>query len=62
LRLNVFTIVIPPLRERLEDIPLLAWGFVRGFEKKMGKRIESIPKRTMEALRHSVRSWELTLR
>jgi formate hydrogenlyase transcriptional activator len=30
---------------------LLAWSFVREFGKKMGKRIESIPRRTMEALR-----------
>ena len=35
----------------MDDIPLLTWAFVREFEKKMGKRIESIPRKTMEALR-----------
>jgi formate hydrogenlyase transcriptional activator len=49
-RLNVFPIVIPPLRERPEDIPLLVWTFVKEFQTKMGKRIDSIPKKTMEAL------------
>jgi formate hydrogenlyase transcriptional activator len=49
-RLNVFPIVIPPLRERPDDIPLLVRAFVKEFQKKMGKEIESIPKKTMESL------------
>jgi len=49
-RLNVFPIVIPPLRKRPEDIPLLVWAFVKEFQKRMGKEIESIPKKTMQAL------------
>jgi len=46
----VFPILIPPLRKRLEDIPLLVWTFVNEFQKRMGKEIESIPKNTMQAL------------
>jgi PAS domain S-box-containing protein len=49
-RLNVFPIAVPPLRERPEDIPLLIWAFVRQYEKKMGKRIEHIPRKSMETL------------
>jgi PAS domain S-box-containing protein len=50
-RLNVFPIRLPPLRERTEDIPLLAWAFVKEFGRTMGKTIASIPRATMEALK-----------
>lgn len=49
-RLNVFPIKVPPLRERKEDIPLLAKHFMRKYSSKMGKRIEKIPERLMETL------------
>ena len=49
-RLNVFQIAVPPLRERREDILPLVWSFVQEFNKRMGKRIESIPQKGVEAL------------
>ena len=49
-RLNVFQITVPPLRERREDILPLVWSFVEEFSKRMGKRIESIPQKDVEAL------------
>jgi transcriptional regulator with GAF, ATPase, and Fis domain len=49
-RLNVFPITIPPLRQRKEDIPLLVDYFVAKFNKKTGKKIETVSKDTLNAL------------
>jgi transcriptional regulator with GAF, ATPase, and Fis domain len=49
-RLNVFPIDVPPLRERIEDIPMLVWRFVDEFSKSFGKRIDSISRENMELL------------
>jgi formate hydrogenlyase transcriptional activator len=49
-RLNVFPITVPPLRARLDDLPLLVWAFVREFAPAQGKTFEQIPRRTMDAL------------
>src|SRR5262249_56659270 len=49
-RLNVFPVLLPPLRERREDIPLLARHFTQRFARRMGRRIGTIPAAVMEAL------------
>ena len=49
-RLNVFPIQVPPLRHRVEDIPLLIWRFVGELSDRLGKQIEEISRENMAAL------------
>jgi len=49
-RLNVFPVLLPPLRERREDIPALVTHFVEILGRRMGREIEHIPPETMSAL------------
>jgi len=51
-RLNVYSIKIPALKDRAEDIPLLVEWFVAKFSRKLGKTIKIIPQRTMRVFQN----------
>jgi transcriptional regulator with GAF, ATPase, and Fis domain len=51
-RLNIFPITMPPLRDRMEDIPLLVDFYVKKISKRMGKTIKIIPASVMNALQN----------
>ena len=51
-RLNIFPITMPPLRDRVEDIPLLVDFYVKKISKRLGKTIEVISSRIMNALQN----------
>jgi PAS domain S-box-containing protein len=54
-RLNIFPIHIPPLRQRREDVPLLAGHFVTDFARRMGKSVDRIG--SLAAARLAAYSW-----
>ena len=49
-RLNVFPLVSPPLRERVDDIPALAYHFLSRYSAKIGRRVQHIPAPAMQTL------------
>jgi two-component system nitrogen regulation response regulator GlnG len=59
-RLNVYTIKLPPLRERGEDLPLLVEHFLKRFSRELGKEVHRIAPEALELLRRY--SWPGNLR
>src|SRR2546425_897963 len=50
-RFNTFTITLPPLRERVEDIPVLAYHFLRKAEAKVNKKVERISAEALDLMK-----------
>jgi len=50
-RLGVFTIHLPPLRDRTEDIPVLVRHYLRRFSRELGREVREVAPETMERLR-----------
>ncbi len=59
-RFNTFTITLPPLRERLEDLPVLAYHFLRKAEAKVNKKVDRISAEALDLLKRY--SWPGNLR
>ncbi len=49
-RLNVIAVPLPPLRERIEDVPLLAHHFLRRYADRLGKRVKTLTPEAIELL------------
>ncbi|MCI0460173.1 MAG: sigma-54 dependent transcriptional regulator [Gemmataceae bacterium] len=50
-RLNVFSITLPPLRERAEDLPILVDHFLRRFRRELGKDVQEVAPEALDQLR-----------
>jgi DNA-binding NtrC family response regulator len=59
-RLNVITVELPPLRDRPEDVPMLAQHFLKIYREKLGKQVSTITGSAMEAL--SANRWSGNVR
>src|SRR5438132_10388828 len=51
-RLGVFTIHLPPLRERGDDLPLLVRHYLRRFSRELGREVREVAPEALERLRH----------